>query len=66
MFNGVSDGSLIIIIILIFTGVVGNTWWAVDACDGTWLRIPTITILNRGQLANIIVSCIATSGSVMR
>jgi len=48
MFNGVSDGSLPIIILLIFTGVIGNTWWAEDACDGTWLGISSITNLNKG------------------
>jgi len=48
MFNGVSDGSLPIIILLIFTGVIGNTWWGEDACDATWLGIPSITNLNKG------------------
>lgn len=48
IFNGVSDGSLVIIALLIFTGAIGNTWWAEDACDATWLGISSVTNLNKG------------------
>jgi len=66
IFNGVSDGSLAIISMLIVTGCVGNTWWAEEVCDGTWLRIPSITVLNRGQIVNIGVMFGAVLGSTMR
>ena len=66
MFNGVSDGSLPVIVLLIFTGAIGNTWWAEDACDGTWLGIPSITTLNKGQLASMCVMFLVTAATVMR
>ena len=55
MFNAVSDGSLLVIVVLVFTGSIGNDFWAVPACDGTWLKISTISMLNRGQVAGIVI-----------
>ena len=64
--NGVSDGSLIVIILLIFTGVVGNTWWAVEVCDGTWLRIESISKINRGQIFCMTLIFLISIGAVLR
>jgi ethanolaminephosphotransferase len=66
MFNGVSDGSLILIILMIFTGAIGNTWWAEDACDGKWLSIPSVTNLNRGQLFSMCATLIVTGSTIIR
>jgi hypothetical protein len=37
IFNGVSDGSVLIIAISFVTGCLGNNIWTTPAFDGTWL-----------------------------
>ena len=41
IFNGVSDGSVLIIILMLATGIFGNDFWAIQAADATWLGIGT-------------------------
>lgn len=54
--NAVSDGSLLIIVMYIVTGILGNDIWVITVCDGTWLNIEGITDLTLGQLL-IAVMC---------
>ena len=37
--NGVSDGSVLIIILMIATGIFGNDFWAIQAADATGLNL---------------------------
>ena len=48
--NAVSDGSILLIIMYILTGVMGNGIWVVPICDGTWMNIDGITDLTLGQI----------------
>ena len=48
--NVVSDGSFLLILLYIITGIFGNTFWVIAVCDGTWLGIEGITDLTLGQL----------------
>ena len=48
--NAVSDGSLLVIGMFIFTGIVGNDFWVKDVVDGTWLNIEGIEKLTIGQI----------------
>lgn len=46
--NAVSDGSLLIILLYLWTGIVGNDFWVMTICDGTWLDIEGIEELTLG------------------
>lgn len=48
IFNGVSDGSIFLIALSIFTGLVGNNYWATPWIDGRWLNIDGVTTLTYG------------------
>ena len=37
--NAVSDGSLILILMYLVTGILGNGIWVITICDGTWLNV---------------------------
>lgn len=49
MFNGITDGSVIIYIIMVVTGVLGGLIWAVPIVPGQWLVIEGIEVLTTGQ-----------------
>lgn len=55
-FNGVSDGSIPIILLSILTGYYGNNMWATPLMDGTWLNFEGVTVLTYGQCAALGVS----------
>mmetsp|Transcript_45503 Transcript_45503/g.60366 ORF Transcript_45503/g.60366 Transcript_45503/m.60366 type:complete len:121 (-) Transcript_45503:576-938(-) len=40
--NAVSDGSLLIILMYLVTGITGNWIWTTHICDGTWMDIEGI------------------------
>ena len=46
--NAVSDGSLLIILMYLVTGIIGNEFWTIHVIDGTWLGIEGITDLTLG------------------
>jgi hypothetical protein len=46
--NPVSDGSIVLIGVCIFSGIVGNNFWATPWIDGTWLNITGVTTLTYG------------------
>jgi ethanolaminephosphotransferase len=46
--NGVSDGSVMMIILFIVTGIFGNDVWAKGVADGKWLHIEGLDILTMG------------------
>lgn len=46
--NGVSDGSVMMIILFIATGIFGNDFWAKGVADGKWLHIEGCDILTIG------------------
>lgn len=48
MFNGVSDGSVFIILSSLYSATQGNNMWATPLYDGTWLNIDGVTILTAG------------------
>ena len=48
--NAVSDGSLLIILLYLVTGITGNWIWTIHICDGTWLNIDGIEELTLGQI----------------
>ena len=48
--NAVSDGSLLVIGMFIFTGIAGNDFWVKEVVDGTWLNIEGIDKLTIGQI----------------
>jgi hypothetical protein len=56
MFNGVSDGSIFIILASLYTAYHGNNMWATPVCDGSWLNIDGITILTVGQILALSLS----------
>jgi ethanolaminephosphotransferase len=51
--NGVSDGSAVIIIGLIVTGIIGPEVWTIEVFNGSWLQIEGIQILTIGQLMTL-------------
>ena len=53
--NGVSDGSFAIIIATIITGSLGNNFWLIPICDGTWLQINGVEFLTLGQIFAIVI-----------
>lgn len=55
--NAVSDGSLILILMYLVTGILGNDIWVITVCDGTWLNIEGIDKLTLGQVV-IGVMCV--------
>ena len=60
--NAVSDGSLLLIIMYLVTGVLGNEIWVIAVCDGTWMNIEGITDLTLGQ---IMISALCLMSFVM-
>ena len=46
--NAVSDGSVLLILMYIITGILGNQIWVLPICDGSWLNIEGITDLTLG------------------
>lgn len=48
--NAVSDGSLLIILMYLITGILGNNFWTFHVCDGSWMNIEGIDDLTLGQL----------------
>lgn len=48
--NGVSDGSLIIVILTFITGCFGNNFWATPAIGIEWLVVPGVPKLTYGQI----------------
>lgn len=50
IFNGVSDGSIALILLSILTGYCGNNMFATPYYDGTWLKIEGVTVLTYGQI----------------
>ena len=46
--NAVSDGSIMLILMYIITGILGNQIWVKPICDGSWLNIEGITDLTLG------------------
>ena len=50
MCNAVSDGSALLILMYLVTGILGNQIWVVPICDGTWMNIDGITDLTLGQI----------------
>lgn len=64
--NPVSDGSALICCALIFTGSIGNEFWSIEACDGTWLRIPNLPTLNRGQIGALVIFGLCVVGIFLK
>jgi hypothetical protein len=56
IFNPVSDGSIAIILLDLYTAYHGNNFWATPYCDGTWLNMDGVTILTYGQVFGIFIS----------
>jgi len=54
--NAVSDGALLIIVMYLVTGVLGNEIWVNGICSGTWLNIEGITTLTLGQIIVAVLS----------
>ena len=57
MCNAVTDGSLLIILLYIVTSALGNEFWTIHVCDGSWLNVDGIEELTLGQLV-LLVMCI--------
>ena len=55
--NAVSDGSLLIILMYLVTGILGNEFWVMHICDAEWLNIEGIKSLTLGQLF-VLVMCL--------
>lgn len=56
--NGVSDGSIAIVLLSFITGYTGNNYWATPLIDGTWLGLNGVTVLTLGQIAALGVSLV--------
>jgi len=57
VFNGVSDGSVVIICFTVLTGFIGgNNFWATPLYDGSWLQISGITMMTYGQVFGFITA----------
>ena len=48
--NGVSDGAFPIVIASIYSGIVGNNFWATPVYDVAWLGIEGVPMLTYGHL----------------
>lgn len=46
--NAVSDGSAMIVLMYLVTGIFGNDIWAITICNGKWLNIDGITDITLG------------------
>ena len=57
--NAVSDGSILIIILYLVTGITGNEIWATEIVDGSWMNIKGITELTLGQIV-VTVMCLTS------
>lgn len=53
--NGVSDGSVLMIMLFIATGIFGNEFWAKGVADGKWLHMEGLDVLTIGQLLALFV-----------
>ena len=62
--NAVSDGSILVILLYLVTGVTGNEIWTTEICDGTWMNINGITDLTLGQIV-IAVMCLTSVGIIL-
>jgi len=58
--NAVSDGSVIMIMLFLATGIFGNEFWAKGVADGKWLHIEGLQVLTIGQL---LVMFVITTGT---
>jgi hypothetical protein len=51
--NGVSDGSVFMILFMIFTGIIGPEFWTQSPCEsecGSWLNMNGVSYLTWGQI----------------
>jgi len=54
--NGVSDGSIPIVLLSIYTAYTGNNWWATPVYDGAWLNFSGVDVLTVGQAIALMIS----------
>lgn len=57
MINAVSEGTVLIVLVYLFSGLNGNSLWLTPFCDATWLGIDDVTELTLGQIV-IAVLCV--------
>ena len=57
--NAVSDGSLLVIGMFIFSGIIGNDFWVKEVVDGSWLNIEGIEELTIGQIVIAVMTFMA-------
>ena len=48
--NAVSDGSVLVVLVFIVTGITGNEVWVHEVVSAEWLGIEGVTMLTIGQL----------------
>jgi len=55
-FNGVSDGAIPVVLLSIYTGFVGNNYWATPIFDGAWMGIEGVEMITLGQFTALAIS----------
>ena len=57
--NAVSDGSLLVIGMFLFSGIIGNDFWVKEVVDGSWMNIEGIEELTIGQILIAVMTFLA-------
>jgi hypothetical protein len=56
--NGVSDGSVLMLSLMLFTGIIGPDFWTTSPCSnecGAWLGMEAVSFLTWGQIMILFV-----------
>ena len=57
--NAVSDGSVLVIGMFLFSGIIGNDFWVKEVVDGSWMNIEGIEELTIGQIVIAVMTLMA-------
>jgi len=49
MINAVSEGTVLVVMINLYSGLVGNSMWLMPICDGKWMGIDGVEDITVGQ-----------------
>ena len=56
--NAVSEGTVAVVLVYLYSGMVGNQIWLEPVCDGTWMGIDGVTDITTGQIAATVLTII--------